>query len=277
MKRSVFAVLFLSLLFFNLIHADIGNSFDRLQDDVNDLQDQYGSVEKGLDELYNDPATASANYLRRGWDNLLENNQGFVGDVYRGFKSYVLPWFGPTSLYLLGMEPIFSWEYILMFVFFIVIVTYYFRIYGILRDFSTFSDNTSLVIAVCLTLIMIVLGTFRILSRFLTDSLIGIFSNLNSVKGQIILVVGTIVVLILLGIYSKWLKKLFDKMKENRDKTNREIEAELSLSKMKAGADVADAIIGGVSNEKKGNNIFWIGMAVFVAIALIMVLVRAFS
>jgi predicted Holliday junction resolvase-like endonuclease len=211
MKKIInfFGVLILLVLFatffISIVRSqDLGSAVDQFGDKA----DQIDNTLEKIDSAINDPLKTREDlrkeYLKKEGVSLLEKNV-IAGPIIRGYK-VISPYTNPILEYCVGMAPTLSWYFILLFIIWFTLVKYFYTFYEVLRDFSTFSNSTSLVISSAFFVILIVLQFFQNVSKFFADKIIWSIGLFDEWWMQAILVLVGIIIFIFIGILSKYVK-----------------------------------------------------------------------
>jgi len=197
-KVDYLAFVFLLIFLASFVFAASG--IDQVVDSIdNKVQGATSQVETVQKTLTNQEVRDE--YLKKQWVSLFENMPVFkkIISVYRT----VSPYTDPTLEYVVGMVPTLSLFFILVLVIWFFLIKYFFTIYEVLRDFSTFSNGTSMVISFCFFVILVVLQFFQSISIFLANKIVALTEFLTSPIMKVVAFVVFVVVIIFLSKFSK--------------------------------------------------------------------------
>ena len=189
----VFSIVFVSSLDSNYINQQ-ANSIDR------QIQNVTSQVDNAQKTLTNQEMRDA--YLKTQLSLIVENKTGFkqIISVYRT----VSPYTNPTFQYMVGMAPELSLFFVLVLVIWFFLVKYFFTIYEVLRDFSTFSQGVSIAISLCLFAVLIVLQFFQGISLFLANKIVALTElYLTSTAMKVLVFAIFVVAIIFLSKFSK--------------------------------------------------------------------------
>jgi hypothetical protein len=197
--------------------ADSANSAKDTLDNVNDI---VSSPDKG------DVAT---NYLKQEWGKILRDKP-LIGEFLRGYDS-LSPYTDPVAKWAIGLIPSFSWIFILTFLIWFTLLRYSNLFFDFLKDLDVFSKSTTNIVYFCVVVIILVLQIVQAISVMLANLIVNFFSEfLFTWWGQILVIVGTILILTLLNMFNKRfrvylrairMKKYQEKVKKAADKIDK--------------------------------------------------------
>lgn len=242
MDKRVCLVLVFLLVGFMLINSVSAGIESSIEESATKLENTASNVDDFVSR-----EDIRSEYLKKEWDKVLTNNSGFFGKLYRGY-SKVSPYSDPVLEYVVGMAPSLSWMFLLVLVIWFMLVKYYYTFYEVLRDFSTFSDITSMVVSLCFLVILLVLQFFQSISVWGSNKIIELISFVTSPIMQVVLVIVGIIILILLSRFSKEVKILAKFVKMKIYKMNKEAEEKERIERQEVATRnmerIADAAIG---------------------------------
>lgn len=242
----IFVFLLVSFMLINLVSAGIESS-------VEDITKKIENTANNVDNFVSREDIRSQ-YLKKEWDKVLTNNSGFFGKIYRGYNK-VSPYSDPVFEYVVGIVPSLSWMFLLVLVVWFMLVKYYYTFYEVLRDFSTFSDLTSIVVSFGFFVILIVLQFFQVVSVWGANKIIELISFVNSPIMQVMLVIVGIIVLILMARFSREIKILAKFIKMKRYKINKETEEKERDERQKEATEKVEKVAEAINGSIAGNAI----------------------
>lgn len=243
-KNWGFVFLFVLVLsLFNFVSAS--DSITSTAQQIDTIGKQIDTNAQQIDSAINNPMQTKEQlrkeFLTKAWGEIISNNS-YIGPVYNGYLK-ISPYTNPAFEYVVGMAPTLSWLFFLALFICITLIEYFYRFYEVLRDFSTFSNNTSIVISLCFFTILIVLKFFATLSMQLANLIVRAVSLLTETWVQIVAMVLIFVGLWLAGKYSKQLEVLARYLRMKRKKMKEEeqrMRAEMATKKVESYGEALD-------------------------------------
>lgn len=236
-----FAFLIIFLASFVFAASGIDQVAGSLDNKVQDAASQVDTAQKTLTNQQ-----LRDEYLKKQWVSLIETKPG-LKQILEGYRK-VSPYSDPILEYIVGMAPELSLFFILVLVIWFFLVKYYFTIYEVLRDFSTFSDWASLAISFCIFGILLVLRLFQSLSIFFANALVALTEFLTSPVMKVIAFVVFVVAIGFLSKFSKQVKVLARHIRMQNVKRKKENEEEDLLNRQRNATEnvekIAKAVIG---------------------------------
>jgi hypothetical protein len=232
MKKA--GVLFIFLFIF-LIFLNVHPNFIKAQDITENLDDFEEQVEEGLENVEETKQTLE----ERKWDYLKEEwTKFFTKNKYVAGMNSFLTKISIVFFVLVGEHYSFSWMF-----FFIIVLWVYFllKFNEILTDYSSFTNTTSLVIALAFTIILAQFKVFKMVIKFFRWL---IFSQESNIWRFLIMF---IIFAVMIGIY--WISSYMgDIHKKNKEKEEKEQEKR-DRSFLRSIADILSKAFG--QGEKK--------------------------
>jgi len=246
MKKFVVMLFFCLFLFSLVSSAGIDSLNEQVGSVSGKVQDKVGQIEETKETL-SVKETRDA-YLKKQLVTILENKPFFKQVIATHRK--ISPYTDPAIEFFVGMTPVFSLFFVLVLVIWFFLVKYYFTIYDILRDFSTFSDLTSFVISFGFFIILIVLQFFQDFSIFLANKVTSLISFFTSPIMQVLGFVIFVVAMVFLSKFSKQVRVLVRyirmwKYKQGIDSKQTEL-----LSRQEGATKVVETIAKAVVDKK---------------------------
>ncbi len=182
---------------------------------------------RGLTE-FGERTTKGGNlsYIMKGWGEILRDNE-FTGPLIESFD-VMRPFFRPIWTvfkpifnfffkYTIGLTFSWTWMFFLTLIIWIVLAVYIFRVFNLI---SIFSKWMHYLIAICLVVIMSLLGITRKIAEFIIKTV----SLFDTWWMQLIGVVIVIAILIVAIAFSKNLLQLFRALKGKHEKNKEELD-----------------------------------------------------
>lgn len=221
----VFLIIFLAGFVFAASGVDqVAGSLD------NKIQDVASQVDTTQKTLTNQQLRDA--YLKKQWISLIETKPG-LKQLLEGYRK-VSPYSDPAIKYCIGMAPELSLFFILVLVIWFFLVKYYFTFYHILRDFSTFSKSSALIISFCIFGILSILKFFQSLSLFLANVLVSLTEFLTSPVMKVFAFIVFVAVIIFLSKFSKDVRVVVANIKEAQEEKERLSRQEIATKKIEA-------------------------------------------
>ncbi len=188
-------------------------------------------------------------YLTTAWGEIFESKP-IIGSIIRGYRK-ISPYTDPYVEFIVGMAPSLSWYFFLIFLIWILLVKYFYAFYEVLRDFSTFSNSTSIWVSSAVFVILTVLRFFQGIAKWIADKVVSLFSLFGEWYVQLIAIIILFLLLIILGKFSKSIKyiAIYVRMQRKKNKEERE-RAERDLRQEKATKNL-EKITGAFSDSVK--------------------------
>ncbi|MBM3247684.1 hypothetical protein FJZ17_04060 [Candidatus Pacearchaeota archaeon] len=192
-----------------------------------------GLSPEDIPENPEDAAQMGRDYLKKEWKIIL-NKSEFWGPMIRAYDR-ASPVINPLSRYSIGMQPEFSWLYLVNLVVGITLIIYLYRVLDI---FSTFSKNVSLIISLALS---VILAVFQVQPK-ISAGIVALIATLTLWWVQLIVVVLVMIALIYLDAVSGGIEKKLEEWKEKKKKMLEEEQEVLNRARLKIAADSAEKI-----------------------------------
>jgi predicted PurR-regulated permease PerM len=239
-------LLLLVVSVFNFVSA--ADSIQQTSQQIDALGNKIDSNIQQLDNAINNPVQTKEQlrkeFLTKAWfgsEGIIAKNP-YLGPFYAGYTK-ISPYTDPIFKSVVGLTPSFSWLFFLALFISITLIEYFYRFYEVLRDYSTFSSNTSMVISLCVFVILIILKFFAILSITLANLIINAVSLLTTWWMQLIAVFVIFFGLIFAGKYSKQIEVFarYLKMKKKQAKEEeRKMRADFATRKVEMYGEALD-------------------------------------
>jgi hypothetical protein len=248
---------FLFLLIFLVGFVVAASGIDQVADSIdNKVQDVTSQVDTAQKTITNQQLRDA--YLKKQWISLLETKP-VLKQIIEGYRK-VSPYSDPILNYVVGMAPELSLFFILVMVIWFFLVKYYFTIYEVLKDLSTFSNLASAIISLSIFCILVILNFFQSLSILFANYLVKLTEFLTSPVMKVIAFIIFVLVILFLSKFSKQVKVLVRyirmqrHLKENEgklDDVSKKVSkiAKSNPSKDKS-AEVFDSGSGSYNNER---------------------------
>ena len=206
--KKLFVLLFLGLFLFSFVSAiDVDSQIENVENKLDSVDDFVNSNEKDV---------VAKDYLKKEWGQLVgsddfANRYPFLKPILFLFEQYkkVSPTTDAILYYLVRFVPTLFLGFVLALMIWGMILKYSHLIYEALRDFSSFSNQTSAIIYTGILVISFVLKIIQSVTVALTGLIISTISSLmNTWWGQLITILVVIIVFMLMTIFSKKVKVL---------------------------------------------------------------------
>ena len=187
---------------------------------VDSLVGQAETIQSGLDktnDLVNNPDKdkIASDYLKQEWGKILVTKP-IIGDIIRAYKK-ISPYTDPVFEWAVGMVPALSWLFVLTFLIWFTLMRYSYLIYDYFQEFEIFSKINGMIIHICLMVIVLITQILQSLSLWISNLIINSISvAFGTWWGQIILVVGTILILALFNMIQKTFRVYLRKMRMDK-------------------------------------------------------------
>jgi hypothetical protein len=226
--------------------------------DANTLNQQAESVEEKLQDINSQVETTKEilsdeevrnEYLKKKFVSVLETKP-FFNSTLNNYRK-ISPYTDPSFEYFLGIAPEFSLFFILVSVVWLFLVKYYFAIYGVLRDTTSFSRLASFLISIAGFGILIILNFFQTISLFLANKFVTLTEFLTSPVMKIIFFVFFIVALIFLSKFSREIRVLVRYVRMKMNKSDKEGKEKELLARQESATRAAEETASVITGEDK--------------------------
>ncbi len=223
-KRALIILLTFSLILsINLVLSQVPE---------NPYKDDINKINQGKEILKNLTQNETrSEFLKKQWGELLSKNT-YLAPIF-AFFTQISPFTNPFFKYVIGLEPSFTFLFLLTLVLWITLVVVIFRTLDLL---SILSKKFHYIAAFGIVIIVSLLGLTKGIAGGIIDSL----EKLQTWWIKLIFLIIIIAMLLLSAIISKMINKSAEKIRKKS-------EEDLAREKLKSGAKVAETFAEGIT------------------------------